>query len=165
MASWGLGTRRRCRPCSVAVCQELTTLTRTIESAASCSSHQLQDPLEELQHDETVLRNMIESAKSLRSNDDLRNELENEIRQGMKDIASQNRQEQNRRERFVCLRRAVEEVDIAAAGQHLERLIQKYLRDHHTHQSCSLESGSERAYHQKGQQGYVSPPTHACTTD
>jgi hypothetical protein len=63
----------------------------------------LQDLLEELQHDETVLRNMIESAKSLRSNDDLRNELEKEIRQGMKDIASQKCQERNRRERFVCL--------------------------------------------------------------
>jgi hypothetical protein len=46
----------------------------------------------------------------------------------------------------------VEEVDIAVAGQNLERLIQKYLRDHYMHQICSLESGSEGAYHQKGQQ-------------
>ena len=120
---------------------DVAALTRTIKTAACYLSHQSQDPLQELQHNETVLRNISDSAKGLRLNVKLRNELENRIRQGRQDIASQKRQEIERRERFACLRRAVEEMNITAARQHLERLIQEYLRDHHTYQNCPLEEG------------------------
>ncbi|KAH8743252.1 hypothetical protein F5883DRAFT_512549 [Diaporthe sp. PMI_573] len=123
-----------------AALQQLTTLMSAIENARSSLTDQLQDPLHELQHDETLLRDMIKSAKGLKSNVVLRSELESKIKHVTKNIACQRGEEIKRRERLVCLRRAVEEVDMAAAGQHIEVLIQQYLRDHQIHEDCSLST-------------------------
>ena len=81
---------------------------------------------------------MLQSAKGLRNSAALRNKLENKIGHSIKDVASQKRQEINRRERVASLGRAIEKVKVAAAERHIERLMQKYLSDHRAHQGCSL---------------------------
>lgn len=115
--------------------QEPTTLTDTIHAAAS--SHLSQDCLQNLQHDDTSLKIMLESAKGL-SDIDLKDQLEHKIQRARRNIALQRRQEVTRRDRLACLGRAVEKTEVSEAGQNLQNLMGKYLRDHSTHQNCSL---------------------------